>query len=723
MSKKITKIIAFTLCSTAMLFSAHIVFATHSNFDLVNLSERVSGIADAYFKISLEQAWEKINASPRTLTTIVIGILDSGTDATHPEFAGVRSGTTPPDAKIDRDPDGHGTEVAGIIGANNVSFPISTNYQFPQMNGILSGAHNLDYRLEIRKTTNLATLFNAIGQINNLVASGAKIVNLSLSQFAFRPDIFVTNLFFTLPFQANPDTLFIVAAGNDTRDASLNTPANSGNLPNVITVGATKLDDSRVPISNFGSAVGIAAPGDQVYAPKPFIPPLDPTDYDPNFTDTSASAPMVTGVAGLIKAIRPELTPSQIKQILISTADPIVTDQPIGPRLNALNAVCHPLVLNCVPPVATAPIWPMFQKNAQHTGFSDVSGPPFATSTDVKIKWQKSLGAGAQSFSPLIASDGTVYVATASHLFAFEGETGNQKWRTNVPGSTYAGAIGPDGTLYVCSSSSIQGTLSAFEPQNGQKKWDFIIGGPSPCTDPVIDNNGTVYTAVPPPIFGQIAVVIAINSDGTEKWRYEELNITATSPALSNDESQVYVALSNRLIAFSALDGNILWTQNGNFTLSMAPVVDFQDRVFITSIISLQDTGFVHAFSKTGTAIWTSQSIGSVQGSPALNSQNQIVVASRDKLFIIDPADGEILSSVPLSPGQAQNSHPVIDKDATVYITFDSGEIPQLGVVAVDSNAIRWFFPTFKRVFSAPALSATGTLYVIAEDTLFALGE
>ena len=121
-----------------------------------------------------------------------------------------------------------------------------------------------------------------------------------------------------------------------------------------------------------------------------------PTDYDPNFTDTSASAPMVTGVAGLIKAIKPELTSAQIKQILIETADPIQTGElnkrigtgcysnpndPLntGCRLNAYKAVCHPLVLNCAPPPPTVPIWPMLQKDAQHSGLSEFSGPPFAT--------------------------------------------------------------------------------------------------------------------------------------------------------------------------------------------------------------------------------------------------------------------------------------------------------------------------------------------------------
>ncbi|MDO8492643.1 MAG: S8 family serine peptidase, partial [bacterium] len=96
-------------------------------------------------------------------------------------------------------------------------------------------------------------------------------------------------------------------------------------------------------------------------------------NYKTDFDKTSASAPMVTGVAALIKAIKPGLTPAQIKQVLQESADPIfapigsdeagkllgsgctATSTPSGQvqrgcRLNAEKGVCHPLVLNCAPP-------------------------------------------------------------------------------------------------------------------------------------------------------------------------------------------------------------------------------------------------------------------------------------------------------------------------------------------------------------------------------------
>lgn len=77
-------------------------------------------------------------------------------------------------------------------------------------------------------------------------------------------------------------------------------------------------------------------------------------NYVTNSAGTSFSAPMVTGVAAILKSIKPTLSPAEIKAVLQKSADPIKTDQPLGSgcfdpnnnpqgfngcRLNALKAV------------------------------------------------------------------------------------------------------------------------------------------------------------------------------------------------------------------------------------------------------------------------------------------------------------------------------------------------------------------------------------------------
>jgi len=358
----------YIILFTFFLLFAQVSAAENFSVDFLNLVQTNSNFFEPLNKIKMKEVWEEMNlVTP--LRSVKIGIIDSGLDALgerHPEFRGVNLGNTPTDAKTDTAlPDipgataGHGTQIAGIIGANNISANGVDAYEHPQMNGILSGVKNLNYTLEMRTPSSLfptteftPAVWNVFFKTEELVEEGVDIINFS-SGTIYTPgyhDVWYRPLFSKLN-----NILFVVSAGNNDLPAELQTPANYGdNFDNVITVGSTVFDDTRLSYSNYGSAVNISAPGLSLYAPAPRgkgdFPELGTgtANYDTNFSGTSASTPLVTGVAGLLKAIKPELTPSEIKQILIRTADPIETDQPIGPRLNAYHAVCDSQVgLNC----------------------------------------------------------------------------------------------------------------------------------------------------------------------------------------------------------------------------------------------------------------------------------------------------------------------------------------------------------------------------------------
>jgi hypothetical protein len=337
-----------------------------NTIDLLNLEQAHPNMVGAYLtpdKMKLKETWGLFNSNPSiSLTPVNIGIIDTRIDGTHPEFFGVDFGNTdeqtltlPSVFRIS-----HGTAVTGIIGANNISATSSGNYIEPQMNGVLSGVQRLIYSLEIKAPSVFSNAFHDKTRITELSETGVKIVNYSKGL----PSILGKVLSITQKIENTPDVLFVVAAGNDSKDASGVTPATLGDeLDNVITVGATENNDTRASFSNFDIAVSIAAPGVNVYAPSFFTKPLSSDDYQ-LFSGTSASAPLVTGVAGLLKAIKPLLTPAEIKQILIRTADPIQTGEtdkrlgtgcylnpndPLntGCRLNAYRAVCDIDVLNC----------------------------------------------------------------------------------------------------------------------------------------------------------------------------------------------------------------------------------------------------------------------------------------------------------------------------------------------------------------------------------------
>lgn len=325
-----------SLISIAILLLSvfSIAYAAHSDIDFLNLNELTRRLFfEAYDRVKVSEAWHFLNQRSASSSLVIIGIVDTGFDSSHPEFADIDFGNTPLAAKTDDEVPSHGTNVVGIIGANNISRISSTDYISPHMNGVVSGVQNLEYRLEVRKI-GLKTIFNLLGGISDVTSNGAKVVNISATSFNLFSD-----LIFRSTFTNNSDVLFVVAAGNGNVNAELAFPASLGdNLDNVVTVGATTLNDERAAFSNFGDAVNLVAPGESVWSPTFFTLPLDAGDYE-GFGGTSASAPLVTGVAGLLKAIDDDLTPAQIKNILIETGDSIQTDKPIGPRLNAFEAV------------------------------------------------------------------------------------------------------------------------------------------------------------------------------------------------------------------------------------------------------------------------------------------------------------------------------------------------------------------------------------------------
>ena len=340
------------LLSSMLVAGQRLLFSQDSR----NLEQGDAFLFKAYSLIKISDAWDIANQKVQDPISATVGIIDTGVDTAggrHPEFQGVALNALSPELFKDSKSDGHGTQVAGIIGANNISFPSSSNYSFPQMNGVLSGVHKLNYSLELgKKPLTALTLYSLASTIDSLSKRNARVINMSFANPIPRISLIGARIFSKI-FSKKSDILFVVPAGQLTIfgfelpavDAELITPANFGNdFDNVITVGATDIatgfEDHRVLPTNFGSAVNISAPGVAVYSPAPRGRGNFPTstlDYDQFFSGTSASAPLVTGVAAILKALEPEyqkyslglqLTPGKIKEILISSADPINTGEP-----------------------------------------------------------------------------------------------------------------------------------------------------------------------------------------------------------------------------------------------------------------------------------------------------------------------------------------------------------------------------------------------------------
>jgi subtilisin family serine protease len=258
-------------------------------FEGRNILYRSWGVSAA----GLDRYAQYLIAQGRTEQQVVIAVLDSGLDITHPFFnnriaAGGRNFilTDRPDANDVRDGYGHGTFVSGIIADST------------------QGLNNIKI-LPVRVLGNngggtTASIGNGILHARD---NNADIINMSVGTTTQ-----------TTPFQNTIARVVnefgitvIAAAGNSAQNAANVTPANTAN---VFTVAASGSDNRPASwFSNFGSLVDISAPGVEINS----------TLIGGGFgsdNGTSASAPFVSAAAAMYILKNPSYTPLQIKTSL-----------------------------------------------------------------------------------------------------------------------------------------------------------------------------------------------------------------------------------------------------------------------------------------------------------------------------------------------------------------------------------------------------------------------
>jgi len=160
------------------------------------------------------------------------------------------------------------------------------------------------------------------------------------------------------------------------------------------------------------------------------------------------------------------------------------------------------------------------------------------------VKWKFGTGGWVRT-APCIAEDGTIYcVSLDGYLYAVS-PNGTMKWRTNVGAGT-SPTIGQDGTVYAGWN-----VLHAVNPTNGSIKWVFNPG-PDRCIEggtPAHSADGTIYCGVIKRIgdISQGGEIIAINSDGTEKWRETIADFRVQSAPAISEDGTIYIGSSSDL--------------------------------------------------------------------------------------------------------------------------------------------------------------------------------
>lgn len=304
-----------------------------------------TGLADGTpdADIDAPEAWEVTTGSPH----VVVAVIDTGVDYNHPDLrdnilrdnAGNLVGWDfANDDANPMDDNGHGTHVAGTIGAEG-------------NNGV--GVVGVCPTVRIMPVKFLGadgsgSTANAIQAVDFAVSHGARVLNCSWGGGG-QSELLLE----ALQRARAAGVLVVAAAGNEStnNDETPSYPASYNQFcDNVLSIAATDKRDALAAFSNFGrDTVDLCAPGVGI------VSTLPGNSYG-SYSGTSMATPHVSGVAALLLSRYPDLDLAQLRHRLISNAD-ILPD--LGPkvparRLNAAQALVEDTIAPGAPSGLTA---------------------------------------------------------------------------------------------------------------------------------------------------------------------------------------------------------------------------------------------------------------------------------------------------------------------------------------------------------------------------------
>jgi thermitase len=275
-------------------------------------------------KISAYQAWDVTRGS----AGVKVAVVDTGIDNSHPDLPVVvlQKDFINNDNNAEDD-NGHGTHVAGTIGAltNNSVGVAGTNWAVGLMAAkVLNSSGSGSYT---------AVANGIIWAADN----GAKVINLSLGGPAS------TLLQNAVAYAWNKGAVLACSAGNSGSSAKSYPAA----YTQCIAVAATDKNDAKASFSNFGNKwVDVAAPGVAILSTLPNTSVYLNTQYGyytsyDALNGTSMASPHVAGLAGLVWAKGDCATNTCVRSKIETTADKVAggTKYWAYGRINAYNAV------------------------------------------------------------------------------------------------------------------------------------------------------------------------------------------------------------------------------------------------------------------------------------------------------------------------------------------------------------------------------------------------
>ncbi len=666
-----------------------------------------------------------------TGNAVVVAIVDSGIRLTHADLAanlwtGLPRGNHGINAQVSSvypkhyqptDEDGHGTHVAGIIGAvgNNAIGTAGVAWSAKLM------------ALRFMDSSGTGSTSDEIECIEYAIANGAKVINAS-----YGSDGYSSAEYDAMKAARDAGVIVVAAAGNDgaDNDALTSYPAGYA-LDNIVAVASTNRRDELSGFSNYGSgSVDLAAPGEDILSTYHTSDSATTT-----LSGTSMAAPQVTGAIALLRAQFPSDTYRQTINRLLRSAKrlPALAGKvQTGARLDLAQALTSTSNLPFNDRLADAATLGGInvRGRASNAGATAEAGEPAhagVAGASTSLWWNWTAPETTQVAVDTIGSDydtvlaiytgGTItgLQAVATNDDVTADQTTSRVLLTAVAGTTYriavAGKAGASGftALHVGSIPANDAYTAAKTVAGAAVR---VIASNRNATretgEPTIVDYGmghSVWYRWTAPSSGRYTATVHSSIIDTLVGVYTGSTVSTLSPVATNDDCY---DLGTETSADINTDALVTFNAVAGTTYSILVDHTNSDRT--------DGDSFVLTISD---AIWQSPTIDEVTSSPAVASDGSVYFGSTDGA--VYGVDREGVRKWRYHIGEAfDGSSPAIGSDGTIYIGANNGYLYALNPNS-SAQRLRWRFSAGAPIISTPAIGADGTIYVRDDSTLYAI--
>ncbi len=486
---------------------------------------------------------------------VVVAVLDSGIDLSHPDLIAniwsnprelpangiddeqngfvddVRGWNFLTNTNNVQDVYGHGTHVAGIIGAvgNNGVGITGLNWQVTLMPLKILGDNSVGTVSAALAAVSYVTMMRRDFETNIVVSNNSWVASTGASA-VLRDAIAAMN---------NVGITFVAAAGNNASNNDvLPRYPSSYDVPNVISVASSDSFDNLSSFSNYGpSSVDLAAPGSLIYST------LSGGTYG-YLSGTSMAAPQVSGAVALLNTGKPGVTVAQVRAAILGSTDTIPSMVGLtvtGGRLNISAAMQSLGLTPVVPPVPPVPPPPTPPKPAVQPFTDDFNQP---NSPSLSGFWSVRVGGIGITNQAAVSRVAGVSISTLNNVKIVD--SANQAF-VNLRAGTSAGLVarytgGGDTRMYLANiARSGTGFIGRIYRNTGAA-WTVLTSGIITAASGVLQFDvagssltlffngirvaGAYDTAIP----GAGSVGIRLTGSGASLDNYSQSTLTAPVP-------------------------------------------------------------------------------------------------------------------------------------------------------------------------------------------------